>query len=68
MTGRVLAFARSLARSYVFMPMRVLRQALANAQKEILFTKLMILVATVPSEELARDCACYESYQVPDDT
>jgi hypothetical protein len=43
-------------------------QALANAQKEILFTKLMILVAVLPTEELAGDRACYESYQVPDDT
>lgn len=50
------------------MRVRVWWQALANAQKEILFTKLMILVAALPTEELARDRACFESYEVPDDT
>ena len=42
-------------------------QALANAQKEILFTKLLILAAPLPAEDLARDRRCFESYEEPED-
>ena len=44
-------------------------QALANAQKEILFTRLLILAAPLPQEELQADVAAYEAYAatgVPD--
>ena len=46
-------------------------QALANAQKEILFTRLLILAAPLPPEELRADVAAYEAYaatEVPEAT
>lgn len=46
-------------------------QALANAQKEILFTRLLILAAPLPQDELRADVAAYEAYaatEVPEAT
>ena len=45
-------------------------QALANAQKEILFTRLLILAAPLP-QDLRDDVAAYEAYaatEVPEAT